>query len=107
MGDVINLSERRDALRLRGNTPRERSRAEFFFDLASPFTYLAAERVERAFEEVVWTPVSGGGAGAGQPEEHVERGRRAAEAEAALLRLPIVWPDRHPDPVPVAMRVAA
>ena len=31
---------------------------EFFFDLSSPFTYLAAERVERAFEDVVWTPAS-------------------------------------------------
>ncbi len=27
-------------------------RAEFLYDLASPFTYLAAERVDRAFDEV-------------------------------------------------------
>ena len=34
-------------------------RAEFLFDLACPFTYLAAERVDRAFDSVVWTPASG------------------------------------------------
>src|SRR5918997_4248327 len=59
MGDVIMLAERREARRAsREGRRRERSRAEFFFDLSCPFTYLAAERVERAFDDVVWTPAS-------------------------------------------------
>ena len=56
MGDVINLAERRDARRSRGAPVRGPRRAEFFFDLSSPFTYLAAERVDRAFDAVAWTP---------------------------------------------------
>ena len=60
MGDVIQLHERRRARRCGVGPPRERSRATFYFDLACPFTYLAAERVERAFDEVVWTPASDG-----------------------------------------------
>jgi 2-hydroxychromene-2-carboxylate isomerase len=33
--------------------------------------------------------------------------RRAAEERAAALRLPLVWPERFPDQVSAAMRVAA
>src|SRR5215213_1284332 len=58
MGEVIQLHERR--ARRAGTSPRRRSRAAFYFDLACPFTYLAAERVERAFDEVVWTPAADG-----------------------------------------------
>lgn len=110
MGDVINLAERRAARRSRGAPVRRRRRAEFFFDLSSPFTYLAAERVDRAFEDVVWTPASatalqrgpqGGDAAA------LDRLRVAAEQRAALLRLPLSWPERFPGEVPAAMRVAA
>src|ERR1700750_2053152 len=74
-------------------------RAEFFFELASPFTYLAAERVDRAFDAVTWTPacartlrcralpgVDGDVAGI------VE----LAEERAAALRLPLAWPERWP-----------
>jgi 2-hydroxychromene-2-carboxylate isomerase len=110
MGDVIRLDERREAVRRRGAVRRRaRSRADFFFDLACPFTYLAAERVERAFDEVVWRPA---------PSDVLRRSsladdavgaaavRRAAEERAAALRLPLVWPERFPAPVPAAMRVA-
>jgi 2-hydroxychromene-2-carboxylate isomerase len=111
MGDVIMLSERREALRRRGaGRQRERSRAQFFFDLSCPFTYLAVERVERAFDEVTWTPASasalrrscleGDAAGA-------EAVRHAAEQRATALRMPLVWPERFPAEVPSAMRVAA
>jgi 2-hydroxychromene-2-carboxylate isomerase len=110
MGDVINLAERRDARRSRGAPVRGPRRAEFFFDLSSPFTYLAAERVDRAFEHVLWTPASAaalqrgrqGGDAAG-----LDRLRAAAEERAAMLRLPLSWPDRFPSDVPAAMRVAA
>jgi 2-hydroxychromene-2-carboxylate isomerase len=110
MGDVINLAERRDARRSRGAPRRGPRRAEFFFDLSSPFTYLAAERVDRAFEHVLWTPASAaalqqsrqGGDAAG-----LDRLRQVAEERAALLRLPLSWPERFPADVPAAMRVAA
>jgi 2-hydroxychromene-2-carboxylate isomerase len=109
MGDVINLAERRDALRSR--TPaRVPRRAEFFFDLSSPFTYLAAERVDRAFEDVVWTPASSAAllrGPLGEDPAGLDRLRLAAEERAALLRLPLSWPERFPADVPAAMRVAA
>jgi 2-hydroxychromene-2-carboxylate isomerase len=111
MGDVIRLSERREALRRRSaGKMRVRSRGEFFFDLACPFTYLAAERVERSFDDVVWRAAS---------SEALSRScladddlgaaavRRRAEERAVALRLPLVWPERFPEPVPAAMRVAA
>jgi 2-hydroxychromene-2-carboxylate isomerase len=59
MGEVIQLHERR-ARRSVAAAPRERFRATFYFDLSCPFTYLAAERIERAFDEVVWLPASDG-----------------------------------------------
>ena len=103
MGELIDLAERRELLRRRAPAGRaERVRAQFFFDLACPFTYLAAERVERSFDDVVWTPAAAPalrGASAGA--------RRLAEERAAALRLPLVWPDRHPAGAPAAMRVAA
>jgi 2-hydroxychromene-2-carboxylate isomerase len=111
MGELIKLSERREARRRRGTgRGRERSRAEFFFDLGCPFTYLAAERVERAFDEVVWTPASAESlrrARLADDAMHAAAVRRAAEERAAALRLPLVWPERITADVPVAMRVAA
>jgi len=111
MGDVIRLSERREANRRRdARLLRGRSRADFYFDLACPFTYLAAERVDRSFDDVVWRPAStdalcrsslaGDDVGAASI-------RRAAEERAAALRLPLVWPERFPAAVPSAMRVAS
>src|SRR3954447_24362822 len=55
MGEVIRLEDRRRRPRPDAVT-EDAVKAEFLFDLASPFTYLAAERVERAFDEVTWTP---------------------------------------------------
>jgi 2-hydroxychromene-2-carboxylate isomerase len=110
MGDVINLAERRDARRSRGAPVRVPRRAEFFFDLSSPFTYLAAERVDRAFEDVMWTPASTAALQQGQPggdTAGLDRLRVAAEERAAMLRLPLSWPERFPADVPAAMRVAA
>jgi 2-hydroxychromene-2-carboxylate isomerase len=110
MGEVIRLAERRQARRTR---PRQRlapARAEFFFDLACPFTYLAAESVDRAFDHVVWTPASytmlRGGALASDPGALAIM-RMAAEERARSLRLPLEWPESFPAEVPAAMRVAA
>jgi 2-hydroxychromene-2-carboxylate isomerase len=109
MGDVINLAERRDARR-RAAPARVPRRAEFFFDLASPFTYLAAERVDRAFEDVVWTPASSAAllrAPLDDDPAGLDRMRQNAEERAAVLRLPLSWPDSFPAEAPAAMRVAA
>jgi 2-hydroxychromene-2-carboxylate isomerase len=96
MGDVINLSEWR-AARVRRQV---QAGAVFFFDLACPFSYLAAERVERLLEEVEWVPV----AGLGTPCDLARR--VAAERRAAELRLPLVWPDPYPPRARAALRVA-
>jgi 2-hydroxychromene-2-carboxylate isomerase len=105
MGDLIDLDERREARRRRTAAPvRRRIAAEFYFDLACPFSYLAAERVERTFDDAVWTPAA---AAPGQidctPTAAV---RRQAEERAGLLRMPLVWPERFPSGI-AAMRVAA
>src|SRR5215218_9461921 len=50
MGELIDLAARREARRLRDDPRPERTRAQFFFDLSCPFSYLAAERIERAFD---------------------------------------------------------
>ena len=106
MGELIMLAERR-AMR-RNGAPRAHvpPRVEFLFDLCCPFSYLAAERVERAFDDVIWTPACTAAlqcsAPAGEPRE-----RLAAERRAAELRLPLVWPERFPEAVPAAMRAAS
>ena len=84
-------------------------RAEFFFDLVSPFTYLVAERVDRAFDEVTWSPAGAASLHCcdlpvGEREAVEVAGR--AEARAVALRLPLEWPERWPAAVPAAMRVA-
>ncbi len=111
MGELIRLSERREAHRLRDvGHGRPRSGAQFFFDLACPFTYLAAERVERSFDHVVWQPASTGAlrrSALVADDAGADSVRMAAEERAAALRLPLVWPERFPEAVPAAMRVAA
>ena len=111
MGEVIKLSERRQAMRLRDSVRRRaRSHAEFYFDLACPFTYLAAERVEPCFDDVAWQPASTDAlrrCSLTDDDVSAASVRRAAEERAAVLRLPLVWPERFPAAVPAAMRVAA
>ena len=110
MGEVIRLAERRAARRSRAGHRRGPSRVEFYFDLCCPFSYLAAERVERVFDDVVWTPASTTALHCGSPasdEAALERQRELAERRAAELRLPLVWPERYPDDVPAAMRAAS
>ena len=111
MGIVISLADHRPERR--GSAGGARPRVTFAFDLASPWTYLAAERVDRLFVGVNWRPAyadvlpdplavadPSGPAGRDAAE------RAAAERRAGELRLPLVWPDRAPDGRQ-AMRVAA
>jgi 2-hydroxychromene-2-carboxylate isomerase len=111
MGELINLAERRELRRRSHTRPRAVPvRAEFLYDLACPFTYLAAERVERAFDDVVWTPASATALRRGSlagDETVLACVRAAADERAAALRLPLVWPETWPADVPAAMRAAS
>ena len=117
MGDVISLMERR-ARRAPPAVPATpepavrgpgRPRVTFFFDLVSPWTYLAAERAERMLPGGRWRPATGevllGGRTAPDPRDRVRR--EAAERRADELRLPLVWPEGWPMAGQAAMRVAA
>jgi 2-hydroxychromene-2-carboxylate isomerase len=76
-------------------------RTVFSFDLSSPFTYLAAERVDRRLPGVVWRPVL---------EEVMQTpppARALAEERAVALSMPIVWPEFDRGNVRPAMRVAS
>jgi 2-hydroxychromene-2-carboxylate isomerase len=99
MGELIALAERRAdrSRRSAGAAPG------FFYDLACPFSYLAAERVERLLGEVEWVPVTSFTPSSGG---EVAELRARAERRAAELRLPLVWPDRFPAEVPAALRAA-
>ena len=97
MGDLIHLSER---LADRSRPSEETTR--FFFALDDPFSYLVAERIERALGPIEWVPVLGplserNGADAAAERERRARERLAqAEREALALELPIVEPHRFP-----------
>lgn len=95
MGDLISLSER-CAGRAR---PSARVDVTFFFDLACPFSYLAAEQVQSLLGVVAWAPVAG--------SAMAEDAWTEAEGCAEDLRLPLVWPDCFPSPVRSALRAAA
>src|SRR5689334_7245449 len=100
MGELIFLAERlADRSRAGGNG----GGTAFFFDLACPFSYLAAERVERLFGAAEWVPTAG--------EDFAERDLATlcarAERRAGELRLPLIWPESFPTPTPSALRAAA
>ncbi len=105
MGTVTSLDAHRAA---RG--PREAAARSglapttLYFDLASPYTYLAAERADRLFGGLEWQPAF---TGMLHGSELGEEARTAAAARAALLGLPLIWPDEHPIRVRGAMRVAS
>jgi 2-hydroxychromene-2-carboxylate isomerase len=103
MGELISLAERR-AARAEAHAPPARPRVSFFFDLASPWTYLAAERVDRRFAEVRWQPAIGE---ALPGARELASQRCAAEQRADELQLPLVWPEALPAVGRSAMRVAA
>lgn len=105
MGTITSLQAHRIE-RHRRDLARRRAlpRAALFFDLSSPYTYLAAERAERMFAGLEWQPAC---TRVLQGDELTEDGMRAASQRAALLGLPLMWPEEHPRPVRGAMRVAS
>jgi 2-hydroxychromene-2-carboxylate isomerase len=98
MGDVIMLWER-----LAERPSIGGSRSAFFFDLACPFSYLTAERVERTLGDVDWVPCSLPAERRQLTPDLIAR----AERQACALQLPLVWPDGFPRAVPMALRAAA
>jgi 2-hydroxychromene-2-carboxylate isomerase len=103
MGELIVLADRRAG---RAETPPS-ARPAFFFDLGCPFSYLAAERVERALGEVAWVPTAGTLLWQGAGWSDTAAVRAHAETLAAALRVPLVWPDSFPAGTPAARRAAA
>lgn len=92
--------------------------ATFYYDLGSPYAYLAAERISGLFtaaglEQPEWQPILLGGLfqrfGRGSWGQGPEREAGIAECErrgAAYGLPPLVWPDPWPGNMLTAMRVA-
>ncbi len=103
MDVVTSLDQyRREAARRRDGARR---RPTFYFDLASPYTYLAAERADRMFSGLEWRPASSDALQC--PSEFGDDERGAITRRAGLLGLPIVWPIGPATPVVSAVRVAS
>ena len=94
MGELIIMSEHR-----RAKAASRRAGVVFAFDLASPHTYLAAERVDRLFASAQWCPVI-------TDLPPVPAAYADTELRAAALRLPLVWPEKQFAAV-AARRIAA
>jgi len=84
-------------------------RSSFYFDLADPGTYLAAERIDLLFPGVQWIPASLEAlrAGLGTPVGPAPAERAAMADRAVALNMPLVWPESHPAPRRAAMRAAS
>ena len=90
--------------------------ATFYFDLGSPYAYLAAERLHEALPEPVrWQPVSlgalfklnGRSSWAVGDAERRQHGMAEVERRAGLYGLPSVcWPDPWPGNYLMGMRTA-
>src|SRR3954451_2834703 len=88
----------------------------FYFDLGSPFAYLAAERIDQLFDEPVrWQPVSLGalfkltGRSSWALDDYRRRQAGMADIEARAHRYglpPLRWPDPWPSHYLMAMRAA-
>jgi 2-hydroxychromene-2-carboxylate isomerase len=88
----------------------------FFFDLASPAAYLAAERALQEHPGVEWVPILARGLGSHPPAESWEAFRCAEERNIALAHIeraaaeqglqPVRWPEPFPFDSLFAMRVA-
>jgi 2-hydroxychromene-2-carboxylate isomerase len=93
---------------------RGRERPVFYYDLGSPYSYLAAERIHSIFDEPpVWRPILLGGLFRIHGRESWSNGRdreagmREVERRAAAYGLPEVrWPDPWPGNTLFAMRAA-
>jgi 2-hydroxychromene-2-carboxylate isomerase len=103
MGEVIEL---KDQLADRSRS-RAGSGAAFFYDVACPFSYLVAERIERVLGEVEWIPAPAVGLDGGARWLPCEPARERAERQASAARLPLVWPENFPANTRHALRAAS
>ncbi len=93
-----------------GDNPRP----VFYYDLGSPYSYLAAERVNHVLGVVpVWQPILLGGVfratgrGSWSHTDERESGMAEVERRAAARGLPaLCWPDPWPSDMLAAMRAA-
>jgi 2-hydroxychromene-2-carboxylate isomerase len=105
VGTVVSLETAR-----RRRQPADALRTHAVVDLSCPFSYLVAERIQRAFPHLTWGLATNADVDRRDPAAdpaQSARVRAAAEARAASLRMPLQWPDRFPAEVPAAMRAAA
>lgn len=102
MGQVISLEQHRRARIAPGRAPLAGAQTTFSFDLASPSTYLAAERVDRLFPGLCWRPALFAASEATRALQLA-----TAEARAVELRMPLIWPEPSTSTGRAAMRVAA
>lgn len=112
MGKVISIAGRMARRQAEGgvHTPppvAEHPSTLFFFDLACPLSYLAAERVERELGEITWLPARLPRREEDPTPLSFAAQRERAERLALALRLPLVWPEGYTGAFPGAMRVAA
>jgi len=107
VGTVTSLqSHRRNRARRQAAARPAAVPTTLFFDLASPYTYLAAERAERLFSGLQWRPACAPALHCADIQSEEAWGAVAARAE--LLRLPLVCPQEPwRSSVPKAMRVAS
>lgn len=114
MGDVIEFPRgrsrpRRTMRRAAEARPRkDDAAATFFFDLASPQTYLVAERIERWLGKASWRPAYAPRFATVAPpgRQAAEHARADVERRAGELRVPLIWPEPSRDRLTAAMRVA-
>jgi 2-hydroxychromene-2-carboxylate isomerase len=76
------------------------SQPAFYYDLASPESYLAAERAIQELPGAEWIPILGGASDGGTPRAQIE------STAAARGLQPLRWPDPFPFDSSFAMRVA-
>lgn len=89
-------------------------RPVFFYDLGSPYAYLAAERINHVLPVVpVWQPILLGGVFKATGRESWARGPGRSEGMAEVERRarayglqPVRWPDPWPGDMLAAMRAA-
>ena len=87
--------------------PAAASRPAFFFELGCPASYLAAERIERAFGQVSWVPTARLSRSWAADALTVATALAPVRREAAALRLPLVMPEHFGvDPVSAARATA-
>jgi 2-hydroxychromene-2-carboxylate isomerase len=88
------------------SVPVTGEKPSFYFDLACPFSYLAAERVDRQLPGVQFIPVAVGAVGGSWESVDLHLLRERASRLATALRLPLQWPDRVGRPCLGALRAA-